>query len=325
MLAPAARLPLATLSPLAALLIGCGGEGSRTTTVAATVTAATRDTAAPAPASTAAPVPAPARAVSYEAADSAFRAGRYGEAAELFAAYTESKPDNPWGFYMLGISSWKAGDLDRAELAFERALERDPGHLKSLLNSTRVLLELGRVPEALQRVEAALALEPSSGEAHRLLARVQDRLGDGAAAAASYRHAIALDDRDAWAMNNLGVLYLERGYYAEALPPLARAVELRSTSPVFQNNLGQALERVGYFEAARGAYEAALAADSGYAKAAVGLERVIGRTDDPSLAPLDLAALAREFQSSVESWRAASGDGTSPGESAAVTEEPRSE
>lgn len=94
---------------------------------------------------------------------------------------------------------------------------------------------------------------------------------------------------------------------------------------MFQNNLGQALERVGYLEAARRAYEAALAVDSGYTKAAVGLERVIGRTDDPSLAPLDLTRLAREFQSSVESWRTGSADGPAAPDSAAVTEEPPSQ
>jgi Flp pilus assembly protein TadD len=82
--------------------------------------------------------------VSYEEADSAFRAGRYDEAARLFARYTEGKPENPFGHYMLGLSAWKSRDHTGAEAAFERALALDPDHVKSYLNLARVLLEVGR-------------------------------------------------------------------------------------------------------------------------------------------------------------------------------------
>ena len=75
-------------------------------------------------------------------------------------------------------------------------------------------------------------------------------------------------------MNNLGYLYIQQGRSDAALPPLARAVEIRGNVPVFQNNFGTALERSGHFVAAREAYGKALEADSTYAKAAVGLERV---------------------------------------------------
>ena len=44
---------------------------------------------------------------------------------------------------MLGLSAWKAGDHDRATSAFDRALQLDPNHRKSLFNSSRVLLEMG--------------------------------------------------------------------------------------------------------------------------------------------------------------------------------------
>ena len=56
----------------------------------------------------------------------------------MFATYADQHPSNPWGHYMLGLSSWKAGDLDRAERAFVRANELDPKHVKTLLNLARV-------------------------------------------------------------------------------------------------------------------------------------------------------------------------------------------
>ena len=72
----------------------------------------------------------------------------------------------------------------------------------------------------------------------------------------AYQRALAVDDHDVWSMNNLGLIYIEQGRSPEALPALARAVELRGNSPVFQNNLGTALERSGYPVAAAKAYEA---------------------------------------------------------------------
>src|SRR5690606_28334191 len=95
------------------------------------------------------PVPA-----TYEDSELALREGRYAEAARGFEAYTGRKPDNVWGWYMLGFSSWKSGDTEGAVVAFDSALARDPRHLKSLYNSGRALLDAGRPREALERFQA---------------------------------------------------------------------------------------------------------------------------------------------------------------------------
>jgi predicted Zn-dependent protease len=307
MLAPFSRLSLVTVSPLLALAIGCG-DGGTTHTVAAAVTV---DTTTPpssiasttSAAGTAAPAPSAAKAVAYSDAEAAYQAGRYGEAAELFGAYTESKPENPWGFYMLGLSSWKSGNLAQADVAFGEALKLDPKHQKSLINSARVLLELGRTDEALDRIQASLALDSASAESWRVLGRVEEDLGSPDDASDAYRRAITLDDHDAWAMNNLGLIYIRQGRPAEALAPLARATQIKAGSPVFQNNLGQALEASGYPAAAGQAYQAALQADSTYQTAALALERVGGRPEDSTAATIDLTGLAQGFQLSVEQWR----------------------
>jgi tetratricopeptide (TPR) repeat protein len=298
---PFTRITLVTVSPLLALAIGCGGgDRTSTTTVA---TGATVDTAPTTTTSASTTTPPTPTAVSYESAEAVYTAGRYAEAADLFASYTERKAENPWGFYMLGLASWKAGNLAQAEVAFDQALKLDPTHQKSWLNSARVLLDLGRTDEALERVQTALEHDSASGEAWRVLGRAQVELGDADEAVEAYRHAIALDERDVWAMNNLGLVYIQQGRYTEALPPLARATQLRPTAPVFQNNLGQALERSGYPAAAETAYQAALAADSTYAKASLGLERVTNRGEDSTGTDIDVAGLARDFQVSVEQWR----------------------
>jgi predicted Zn-dependent protease len=302
-------LAVAVLVPLAA---GCSdgdrsstGSGSSTTT-ASTGAATPTPSSTPATTSTEKPRSTVVGTVapSYADADRAFHRGRYEEAASMFEAYSESNPDNAWGHYMLGLSAWKTGDHTRALEAFDAALRIEPTHRKSLLNSARVLLETSRPQDALDRVEQALAIEPLSGEALRLEGRAHHELGQIPQAIDAYQRALALDDHDVWAMNNLGYLYIQQGRCDAALPPLARAVEIRSNVPVFQNNFATALERSGYFVAARQAYEAALQADSTYSKASVGLDRVNAHGTVSDTSTVDVAALSKEFQDQVEQWRA---------------------
>ena len=240
--------------------------------------------------------------VSYVDAEAAYSARRYADAAELFASYTSSNPENPWGHYMHGLSAWKSGDDEQAMASFDEALRIDPQHRKSLLNSARVLLDTGRPREALERVERAMSIEPLSPEGLRLLGRARYELKQVPEAIDAYQRAIALDDRDVWAMNNLGLIYIQQDRSESALPLLARAVELRADSPVFQNNLGTALERSGHVAAAKKAYEAALAADSTYGKASASLARVTPLAGSDTTT-VDLSVPIEEFKAEVERWQ----------------------
>lgn len=291
------------LVPLALVACGDGDSGnSRTTSdgagnptiVNASVTTRTDDSAGS--------VVRPVTAVSYSDAESVYQSGDYGEARRLFEAYVSAKPENPWGHYMLGLSAWKSGDPGSAEEAFNRAIALDSSHVKSYLNGARVLLDLGRNHEALERAQQGLALDPVSSDALRLIARAHHSMGQADSAIEAYRDALLVDDRDVWAMNNLGVLYLDKGEPELALAPLARAVQLRSTAPVFQNNLGIALERTGHIAAAQLAFQAALQADSTYTKASVSLARVSALVADTTDV-VDLDELAQVFRMQVGIWR----------------------
>jgi predicted Zn-dependent protease len=304
-------LAASVLVPLAA---GCSrtdrqsaaaGDAASGSTTTVSTDAATPGSATTPSTSTGTPKPFVIGTVvpSYADAERAFHRGRYEEAASMFEAYSESEPDNAWGHYMLGLSAWKTGDHTRALEAFDAALRLEPTHRKSLLNSARVLLETSRPQDALNRVEQALAIEPLSSEGLRLLGRAHSELGEFDEAIDAYQRALALDDKDVWAMNNLGHLYIQQGRSDSALPPLARAVEIRGNVPVFQNNFATALERSGYFVAAKEAYGKALEADSTYTKAAVGLERVTAHGAVSDTSTVDVPALARGFQAEIEQWR----------------------
>ena len=242
--------------------------------------------------------------VSYATAESTYNQQRYREATDMFGAYTQRRPENPWGHYMLGLSAWKSGQLDIAKGAFERSIELDSTNVKSYLNLGRVLLDQNKPVEAQERVTQAEEIDPLSSEVQRMLGRVQTSLGQPDSAIASYRVALSLDETDVWSMNNMALLLIKQERFDEALPPLARAAELKPGSPVFQNNLGVALERTGHFSAASDAYRAALTADSTYAKASRGLSRVIELVDDPGTGPVDLTVLSQQFVRDVAAWKA---------------------
>ena len=212
--------------------------------------------------------------VTFEMADSAYRDRRYDDAVALFTSYTEGRPSNPWGFYMLGLSAWKSGDPVTAESAFVQALTLDPTHVKSHLNLSRVLLETEQPDSALGHIETAIQLDSTSSEPVRLQGRAFEALGKTDDAILAYQRAVQLDSTDVWALNNLGALYIGLERFAEAIEPLRIAVQLNDKTAVFHNNLGMALERTGQYRAAEEEYRAAVAIEGTYGKAVTNLQRV---------------------------------------------------
>jgi Flp pilus assembly protein TadD len=294
---------LFTLTAAASLIAACGAEVKDVKEVTQDSTPVVATVTVPGPKdSSGGTVVTPSsetKAVSITDGDKAYRETRYADAEAIFATYADQHPNNPWGHYMLGLSSWKAGNLDRAESAFVRANELDPKHVKTLLNLTRVHLDQGRPKDALGRVNAALALDSSSGEGYRLLGRVRSTLNEPGEAMAAYRLALSHNPTDVWSMNNMGLLLIQQGKNEEALGPLARAVQLDSAVAVFQNNLGIALEHTGRFVLATQAYKSALSIDDGYTKAKLSLARVEGRKEDPAVTPVELATLAESFDREI--------------------------
>lgn len=256
--------------------------------------------------------PAPPKEVTYDEAEAAYHARRYDEAMDLFTLYTERKSENPWGYYMLGLSAWKAGEYASAEEALEQALALDPRHVKSWINLGRVLLDDGRPEEALAKIDSALAIDPGLDAACRLQGRVYHQLGQTDEALEAYRRAIRIDNNDAWSMNNMGLILIEADRFDEALPPLARAVELKGDIALFRNNLGMALEHAGHIRAAGDAYTAAVEIDETYEKAYANMVRIAEVKEDPAVDPMDLAAIARGFVEEIEGWSVAVGDVAAP-------------
>ena len=254
------------------------------------------------------------REVTYEEAESAFHAGEYGRSVDLFTRYTLQKPDNSWGYYMLGIAAWKAGHNDVAETALRESTTRSPNHVKGHVNLARVLLEEGRAEEALEHATIAEDIDPASGQAKRMLARALTESGDLDGAMVAYEQALWIDADDERSLNNLGYLLLQRGRFEEAVGPLALAAQLDSTNTTFRNNLGSALEGAGFPVAALEAFGEAVAADPTNDKAGQSVARLQEVVINGAIPEVDVLALGGEYRDRIVGALAESNDGPGHGE-----------
>jgi Flp pilus assembly protein TadD len=293
---------------LATGLAACGGDVQETTTSRIQARPATEVGAPPPqappvrtvgmdPASTpgeVAPQETVPVAVDWETAETAWRQKNYPRAVELFTVWSGERPDNPWGHYMLGLSRWKAGNLEEAEASLVGAVELDPGHRKALVNLARVRLDQGRPEEAEAPARSATELDPASPDGWRVLGRVHHSRGEVDQAILAYQTAALLDRGDAWALNNLGLLMIQQERFEEALGPLAQAAVVDSTLAVVQNNLGMALERTGRTTQALVAYGRAVELGEG-GKAEASLARLTGYPDRAGVMPVELPTVALRF------------------------------
>ncbi len=202
-------------------------------------------------------------AVSWDDAENAYRAGRFGEAIDLLSAYAEVHPGHPWAHYMLGLAAWKAGHLEVAETHLLEAVALAPDDVRSRVNLARVLIEAGRPGEAVERAAAAEELDPASVQAKRVHARALAESGDHDSALDKYEDALWIDPDDGWSLNNMGYLLVQQGRHDDALGPLALAVRVDSTNVTFLNNFGSALEAAGFPVAALAAFRSAAEIDAG--------------------------------------------------------------
>ncbi len=234
--------------------------------------------------------------VTYSQAEAAFLARDFTEAENLFARYVDAHPENAWGHYMHGLSLWKNGRYEEARGALGESIALDSTHFKSYTNLARVLLDEGRAKDALVPARRAIELLPESSTGYRLFGRAAHSMGLADEAADAYDLAIRRNRDDAWALNNLGLLFIEREDFEAAVPPLARAAWLAPHVVTFRNNLGVALERTGQLTLAAEQFESVLLLNESHEKAGISLSRVERLLDEnhPET-EIDLAEIAAAY------------------------------
>jgi len=93
-----------------------------------------------------------------EEAERLRRAGRYREGIELLIEALQYGLEKAQIYFRLGNLYFDAGDLERAEYSFKRAIEHDPEHVNAHHNLSVVYRKQGRIGEYVKLRKRALKL-----------------------------------------------------------------------------------------------------------------------------------------------------------------------
>lgn len=191
--------------------------------------------------------------------------GRKREALERFRRAVATWPADASLYHELAVVARDLGLVDEALRAEEAALAIAPADPQALNGKGLLLADVGRHAEAASAFEAAAKYDPTNAVYLANLGNAKRALGDLAGASEAYHRAL---DRDAVlgdAANGLGVVLVQQGRPADAVPWLERAAKDASFIEA-QLNLGIALQRSGDRTRAAAQYRKVLDAPREYAR-----------------------------------------------------------
>jgi protein involved in polysaccharide export with SLBB domain/Tfp pilus assembly protein PilF len=131
-------------------------------------------------------------------------------------------------------------------------------------DGARFALE-GRLAEAANAFEQAVALDPSNGNAFYGLGNVYAELGRWADASNAYYKAVSLNKSDVEAYNNLGVALSRRGLHVQAAAAFERAIKIYPKWAEPYYHLSESRRALHQEPEARAAYEEAIRLRPDYA------------------------------------------------------------
>ncbi|SET64109.1 tetratricopeptide repeat protein [Stigmatella erecta] len=168
----------------------------------------------------------------------------------------------------------REGSPDLALGALARLGDQFPEDASPLIQQARLLLSLGRFPEAVRVGEEALLREPEEAEVYQVLGRAHLAMGALPEAILRFQQAVHLAPEHGHALNNLGFAWLRANENQKAAEVLARAAALLPHVGHVHNNLGVAYERLGRMAEAQAAYAAATQLSPRYVKARLNAHRM---------------------------------------------------
>jgi Flp pilus assembly protein TadD len=150
----------------------------------------------------------------------------------------------------LAIQHHRAGRLDEAIAAYERAIAMEPGSAELHNNLGMALRQRGRFEVAIGHYQKAIALRPDLAEVYNNLGIALRDTGQIDQAISAHRQAVKLKGSLAGAWHNLGIALIQKGQFDEAIDACARAVAIDPNMIDAHVNLGAALVKQKRFDEA---------------------------------------------------------------------------
>jgi arylsulfatase A-like enzyme/Tfp pilus assembly protein PilF len=169
--------------------------------------------------------------------------GRLEEAEARGLEITQIDERSSRGFILLGRVAEGRGDSRKASMYFEKALDLEPNNVQLKLTLAHSLIKNGQQPRALEICQAILdnrnmASDPANAGVLSRIGLIYTEANLIAQARKILLDAVALDDSDPEAWNNLGVAYYRERDYPKAVEAYERAVRLDPGFAQAFNNMG---------------------------------------------------------------------------------------
>ena len=200
-----------------------------------------------------------------EAGD-AFHAGNFSAGAALLGKVQEKDPQMYIVPFMLGEGAAREQRWEEAAAGFQKCLQLNPNFDQAMTGLSRVLVYLGKDDEAAQWARNALKVNPANSRAWYQLGIIESKT-DKNAAIADYQKAVSIQGSFAPLRRDLGLLYFQKGNYAEAADQLAKAAELGVNDAPLYNFLGISYGHTSRLDKAVEAYKKAIRLDPKLAEA----------------------------------------------------------
>ncbi len=164
--------------------------------------------------------------------------------------YAQTQPASAEVQLFLGQVLASSGDRAGARKAVEAAKAARPNSLEADLALAQLDMAEGKSDEARKRLSNVIAAQPANKAGHQLMAQLETISGNNAAAIEQYRELVALDAKDAMALNALAYILAEEKKPDEALAYAQKARELAPENPAIADTLGWIYYLQGRYEPA---------------------------------------------------------------------------
>ena len=214
---------------------------------------------------------------------------------DILQQQLQQNPNDHAGWHALALSAFEAGQLNQAIQFLDAAIALAPKVALYQRNLGEICRRAGQWERAMAAGRKACKLAPKDLDAHYNLGLAYTDAKDFPHALKCYRQALKLNPRHNLSWNNLGSALEQQGDKAGALDAYENAIAIEPGHAEAQNNAGAIYSEQGRLDEARTAFEAAIAARPGFTEAHHNLCSLKRYTaDDPHLPMLRQLYAQRE-------------------------------
>jgi tetratricopeptide (TPR) repeat protein/cellulose synthase/poly-beta-1,6-N-acetylglucosamine synthase-like glycosyltransferase/serine acetyltransferase len=161
-------------------------------------------------------------------------------------SHTEEQSRRAQKYFAEGNSLMKKGDFAQSVKAFQAAIDLSPHNAQGcFLNMGYALKQQGKIDEAIQIYEKAVAMQPDYADAYCNLGNAYKEKGELERAVGCYEKALAVNPADEDSLYNLGNIFRELGKFDEAIESYRKAVKIKKDHLDARNNLCVVLKEKG--------------------------------------------------------------------------------